>query len=193
MKYLPAFDRGLILAQAHHPNCSSIVMSQPRYQGSLLPFTTRRRENLEWGCVMSMMLRVTSLERLHKTQDFAPFDPKCWYNVRKIKKDNLPYVFSRVVHVRFCGVFKNTRKVIFLFLSFLHYINIWGQKLQNPILRSISTDHLNQAESRRLRTVNVWITFVCDIKCLEPVRMVYLWYQVPRRNLVPRVVLRAFP
>ena len=32
---------------------------------------------------------------------------------------------------------------------FLHYINIWGQKVQNPVLRSISTNHLNQAESRR--------------------------------------------
>ena len=33
---------------------------------------------------------------LHKTQNFAPFDPKFWYNVRKINKDNLPYVFSVV-------------------------------------------------------------------------------------------------
>ena len=33
---------------------------------------------------------------LHKTQTCAPFDPKCWYIVRKINKDNLPYVFSVV-------------------------------------------------------------------------------------------------
>ena len=70
-----------------------------------------RVEERTWerGCVMSMILRVSSVEMLHKTQNFAPFDPKCWYNVRKIKKDNLPYVFSRVLQVRFCGVFKNIR------------------------------------------------------------------------------------
>ena len=120
---------------------------------------------------MSMMLRVTSVKMLHKTQNFASFDPKCWYNVRKIKNDNLPYVFSRVLHVRFCGVFKNIPQVIFLLFFpssvFLHYINIFGQNLQNPVLISISTDHLNQLESRRyvtpgagswLRTVNVSTT-----------------------------------
>ena len=32
----------------------------------------------EWGCVMSMMLRATSVEVLHKTRNFAPFGPKCW-------------------------------------------------------------------------------------------------------------------
>ena len=57
----------------------------------------------------------------------------------------------------------------FLFPSsvFLHYINICGQNLQNPVLISISTVHFNQVESRRyvtpgagswLRTVNVSIT-----------------------------------
>ena len=28
---------------------------------------------------------------LHKTQNFAPFDPKCWYNVRKINKLKITY------------------------------------------------------------------------------------------------------
>ena len=117
------------------------------------------------------MLRVTSVEMLHKTQIFVPFDPKCWYNVRKIKKDNLPYVFSRVLHVRFFWRFQKhtVSHLSFFFPSsvFLHYINICGQNLQNPVLISISTDHLNQVESRRyvtpgagswLRTVNVSIT-----------------------------------
>ena len=36
---------------------------------------------------------------LHKTQNFAPFDPKWWYNVRKMSKDNLPYVLSVVFRV----------------------------------------------------------------------------------------------
>ena len=36
------------------------------------------------------------VEMLRKTQNFAPFDPKRWYNVRKVNKDNLPYVFSVV-------------------------------------------------------------------------------------------------
>ena len=35
-----------------------------------------------------------SVEMLHKTQNFAPFDPKCWYNVRKMNKDNLLYVLQ---------------------------------------------------------------------------------------------------
>ena len=34
-----------------------------------------------------------SVEMLHKTQNFAPLDPKCWYNVRKMNQDNLTYVF----------------------------------------------------------------------------------------------------
>ena len=50
---------------------------------------------------------------------------------------------------------------------FAHYINICGQNLPNPVLVSISTDHLNQVGNRRyvtpgagfwLRTVNVSIT-----------------------------------
>ena len=32
------------------------------------------------------------------TQNFAPFNPKCWYDERKVNKDNLPYVFR----VLFC-------------------------------------------------------------------------------------------
>ena len=113
------------------------------------------------------MLRVTSVEMLHKTQNCAPFDPKCWYNVRKIKKDNLPYVFTPVLHVRFFGVFKSNLSFFFPSSVFLHYINICGQNLQNPVLISISTDHLNQVESRCyvtpgagswLRTVNESIT-----------------------------------
>ena len=36
---------------------------------------------------------------LHKTQNFSPFDPKWWYNVRKMSKDNLPYVLSVVFRV----------------------------------------------------------------------------------------------
>ena len=77
----------------------------------VLSYPSRWVEERTWerGYLMSMMLRVTSVEMLHKTQIFVPFDPKCWYNVRKIKKDNLPYVFSRVLHVRFFGVFKNIR------------------------------------------------------------------------------------
>ena len=33
--------------------------------------------------------------------NLAPFDPKCWYNVWKMNKDNLPYVFSVVFYVEF--------------------------------------------------------------------------------------------
>ena len=36
---------------------------------------------------------------LHKTQNFSPFDPKWWYNVRKMSKDNLPYVLSVLFRV----------------------------------------------------------------------------------------------
>ena len=36
---------------------------------------------------------------LHKTQNVSPFDPKWWYNVRKMSKDNLPYVLSVVFRV----------------------------------------------------------------------------------------------
>ena len=119
---------------------------------------------------MSRMLRVTSVEMLHKTQNFAPFDPKCWYNVRKIKKDKLPCVLVAFSCTLFWRFQKHTvSHLSFLFPSsvFLHYINICGQNLQNPVLISISTDHFNQVESRRyvtpgagswLRTVNVSIT-----------------------------------
>ena len=61
------------------------------------------------------------------------------------------------------------------FPHFSYIISTFGVKrLQNPVLRNISTDYLNQAESRRLRTVNVLITFACDIKMPRTVRMVYL-------------------
>ena len=39
----------------------------------------------EWGCVMSMMLRATSVEMRHNTRNFAPSDPKCWVLFRMVR------------------------------------------------------------------------------------------------------------
>ena len=38
----------------------------------------------------------------HKTQNFAPFGLKCLYNVRKMNKDCLPYVFWVMFFVLWC-------------------------------------------------------------------------------------------
>ena len=53
----------------------------PNLDTRVLSYPSRRVEERTWerGCVMSMMLHGTSVEMLHKTQNFAPFDPKCWY------------------------------------------------------------------------------------------------------------------
>ena len=47
-----------------------------------------------------------SVEMVHKTQNLAPFDPKYWYNVRKMSKGKLLFVFSVVVFCIFvtCSV-----------------------------------------------------------------------------------------
>ena len=50
------------------------------------------------------------------------------------------------VFVAFSKTYGKSSFFFFPSSFFLHYINIWGQKLQNPILRSISTVYLNQAE-----------------------------------------------
>ena len=83
---------------------------------------------------MHSTLFMWSVQMLHKTQSFAPFDSNCWYNqepingllynVRKMNKDNLSYVFSVV----FC-VFV----VSYLYSFFLHYINICDQNVQNSL------------------------------------------------------------
>ena len=70
---------------------------------------------------------------LHKTQNFAPFDPKCWYNVRKVNKDSLPYVYSVVFPV------------------FVAFSNAWSwhARLKHKGAKFCvlwSTDHLNQAK-----------------------------------------------
>ena len=84
----------------------------------------------------------------HKTQTCVPFDPKCWYNVRKRDKDNLPYVFSGVLCVFVTFSVKNIWWVIFIHFSFI--ITTFGmKKCKILFLWGISTDHLNQAESLR--------------------------------------------
>ena len=75
-----------------------------------------------------------------KTQTLAPFDPNCWYNVRKMNKDKLPHVFSGVffVIVTFSGVSVSRichqkHTISYLYSFFLHYINNWNQKVQNSV------------------------------------------------------------
>ena len=62
----------------------------------------------------------------HKTQTCARFDPKCWYNVRKRDKDNLPYVFSGVLCVFVTFSVKNIWWVVFIHFSYI--ITAFGMK-----------------------------------------------------------------
>ena len=131
---------------------------------------------------------------LHKTQNFAPFDPKFWYNVRKINKDNLPYVFSVVFcdfnafsvawnwHPRLkttenATKTQNTTLKIYGKLSRFTFLTLY-QHLGSKsalfcVLWSIFTDRVCALRN----TVNVWSHVALDIPLPRTVRMVCLWYK----------------
>ena len=120
--------------------------------------------------LLYFVTRTRSVKMLHKTQNSALFDPKCWYNVRKVNRDNLPYIFSVVfcVFVAFSVVFsrgcqfqatenalksQNTtlkkygKLSLFIFLTL--YQNLGSKGARFCVLWSISTNHLKQAECGR--------------------------------------------
>ena len=57
---------------ADHPNCSR---HRDMWSHTFTVFTRRKRPLTAWF--------KWSVEMLHKTQNFAPFYPECWYNVKK--------------------------------------------------------------------------------------------------------------
>ena len=76
---------------------------------------------------------------------------------------------------------------------FAHYINICGQNLPNPVLVSISTDHLNQVGNRRHVTpgAGFWLRTVKSIdhmssvtsRCLEQFEWSTCDIRFPRHSL----------
>ena len=80
-----------------------------------------------------------SVKMLHKTQNRARFDPKCWYNVRKVNQDNLTYVFCVV----FC--------VFVAFQSFL----VWGCQFQGTENATKSQNTTLKAYGKHLYTFGI--------------------------------------
>ena len=119
----------------------------------------------------------------HKTQTCARFDPKCWYNLRKREKDNLPYVFSGVLCVFVTFSVKSIWWVIFVHFSYI--ITTFGMK-RCKIMFFMRHFYQSLESSRELalrNTVNVWdhmsrVTsrcleqFGCSVSCGSPTPLV---------------------
>ena len=125
----------------------------------------------------------------HKTQTCVPFDPKCWYNVRKRDKDNLPYVFSGVLCVFVTFSVKNIWWVIFIHFSFI--ITTSGMK-RCKILFFMRHFYRSLESSRELalrNAVNVWDhTSRVTSRCLEQ----FGWCSCGSPSLLVKATLSIF-
>ena len=125
----------------------------------------------------------------HQTQTCVPFDPKCWYNVRKRDKDNLPYVFSGVLCVFVTSSVKNICWVIFIHFSFI--ITPFGMK-RCKILFFMRHFYRSLESSRELalrNAVNVWdhMSRVTS-RCLEQ----FGWCSCGSPSLLVKATLSIF-
>ena len=101
--------------------------------------------------------------------------------------------FYKYVFVAFSKTYGNSPFFFLLSSVFAHYINICGQNLPNPVLVSISTDHLNQVGNRRHVTpgAGFWLRIVKSIdhmssvtsRCLEQFEWSTCDIRFPRHSL----------